>query len=183
MSDFEGLKSGWETSKIRNIDPSCHLYDVMCSQPNLSFPAGLRVPPLVFKAGHRKRHLLIKYIGFINRNELFTLYKNCLALSYVSYGGPENLPPLEAFSVGCPVIATKNAGSIEQLRDGAILIDPNNSDEFVESILKLQNEKYKEDLIEKGKKISEKKSVDNFMIELKSLILSLKKYIDTWKNV
>jgi len=126
---------------------------------------------------------VIKYIGFINRSELFTLYKNCLALSYVSYGGPENLPPLEAFSVGCPVIATKNTGSIEQLEDGAILIDPDNSDEFIESIVKLQNEKYKDDLIKKGKKISEKKSIDNFMIELKSLILSLKKYIDTWKNV
>ncbi len=126
---------------------------------------------------------IFKYLGFINKNELFTLYKNCLALTYVSYGGPENLPPLEAFSSGCPVIAAKNEGSIEQLEDGAILIDPNNTNEFMQSIKKLNDVEYKTDLIKKGLAISNKKSIDNFMIDLKKILLSLQSYINTWKNI
>ena len=126
---------------------------------------------------------IIYYIGFISRDQLFTLYKNCLALTYVSYGGPENLPPLEAFSLGCPVIATKNEGSVEQLEDGAILINPNNSDELMRAIMKLQDEKFRSDLILKGKKVSEKKSIDKFMESLKMLVLDLGRYIETWKKV
>lgn len=125
---------------------------------------------------------IFKYLGYVNKNQLFTLYKNCLALTYVSYGGPENLPPLEAFSVKCPVIATKNEGSIEQLEDAAILIDPNNTSEFLNSIKKLGDDKYKLELINKGLAISNKKSIDNFMIDLKKVFLSLQNYINTWKN-
>ena len=84
---------------------------------------------------------------------LIFLYKNALALTYVSYGGPENLPPLEAFSLGCPVIASKNEGSIEQLGEAAILIDPNKTEIFLSMIEKIKNdEKFREDLILKGLK-------------------------------
>ena len=126
---------------------------------------------------------IFKYLGFINKNELFSLYKNCLALTYVSYGGPENLPPLEAFSVGCPVIAAKNEGSMEQLEDAAILIDPNNTHEFMQSVKKLKNNEYKSKLIKKGFAISDKKSIDNFMTDLKKVFRNLQSYINTWKNI
>ena len=51
------------------------------------------------------------------------MYKNALALTYVSFG--------------CPVIATKNNGSIEQLGDAAALIDPNDSEEFLTTVEKI----------------------------------------------
>src|SRR5262249_1050538 len=41
--------------------------------------------------------------GFVERPELVALYQHALALTYVSTCGPENLPPLEAFALGCPV--------------------------------------------------------------------------------
>ena len=126
---------------------------------------------------------IIKYLGFINQNQLYSLYKNCLALTYVSYGGPENLPPLEAFSLGCPVIAAKNDGSIEQLEDGAILIDPNDVDEFIQSIDKLKNTEFKLNLIQKGYSVAEKKSIKYFMKDLHNLLFKFKKYIEAWKSI
>ncbi len=126
---------------------------------------------------------LFIFVGFIDRNQLFALYKNCLALTYVSYGGPENLPPLEAFSVGCPVIATKNQGSIEQLEDGAILINPNDTDEFMSAILKLDNEEFKKSLVKNAFQVSKKKSIDNFMLDLKNIFFKLQNYINTWKSL
>jgi glycosyltransferase involved in cell wall biosynthesis len=52
------------------------------------------------------------------------LYRQALALTYVSWCGPENLPPLEAFALGCPVIATRIPGAEEQLGDAALLCEP-----------------------------------------------------------
>ena len=37
--------------------------------------------------------------------DLVALYQHAHALTYLSFFGPENLPPLEAFALGCPVIA------------------------------------------------------------------------------
>jgi glycosyltransferase involved in cell wall biosynthesis len=43
-------------------------------------------------------------------------------LRYPSFFGAENLPPLEAFALGCPVIAADMPGAREQLGDAAILV-------------------------------------------------------------
>ena len=46
------------------------------------------------------------YVGFVPHADLVALYRNAFALAYVSLFGPDNLPPLEAFALGCPVIAS-----------------------------------------------------------------------------
>lgn len=62
--------------------------------------------------------------GFIPRQDLIALYQGAAALAYVSFGGPENLPPLEAFAIGCPVVAADIPGAREQLGDCALYVDP-----------------------------------------------------------
>src|SRR5262249_63267 len=49
----------------------------------------------------------VQFPGFVSRGELIALYRNAVALTYLSFCGPENLPPLEAFALGCPVIAAR----------------------------------------------------------------------------
>jgi glycosyltransferase involved in cell wall biosynthesis len=66
----------------------------------------------------------VRFVGFVSREELVALYRNALALVYPSYFGPENLPPLEAFALGCPVVAADVHGSREQLGEAALLADP-----------------------------------------------------------
>jgi glycosyltransferase involved in cell wall biosynthesis len=66
----------------------------------------------------------VKFLGFIPQQDLVSLYQNAQALAFVSFFGPDNLPPLEAFALGCPVIAAKVSGAEEQLQDAAILVDP-----------------------------------------------------------
>jgi len=120
--------------------------------------------------------------GFIEKELLIYLYKNALALTYVSYGGPENLPPLEAFSLGCPVIALKNEGSKEQLGDAAILIDPNETEVFLSMIEKIKNDKkFREDLILRGLKKSNNWKISDFVNAANNLLLTYEKYIKTWK--
>jgi glycosyltransferase involved in cell wall biosynthesis len=53
----------------------------------------------------------VRTLGFVSNEELVAFYQNALALTYVSFFGPENLPPLEAFALGCPVIAARVDGA------------------------------------------------------------------------
>jgi glycosyltransferase involved in cell wall biosynthesis len=66
----------------------------------------------------------VHFLGFVERSVLVSLYRQALALTYVSWCGPENLPPLEAFALGCPVIATLIPGAEEQLGDAALFCEP-----------------------------------------------------------
>ena len=60
------------------------------------------------------------FLGFIPRAELLALYRGAFALTYVTAFGPENLPPLEAFALGCPVVASNVPGAEEQLGEAAL---------------------------------------------------------------
>ncbi len=66
----------------------------------------------------------VHMLGFVSEAQLVSLYRHAAALTYVTFFGPENLPPLEAFAAGCPVIASDVAGAREQLGEAALLVDP-----------------------------------------------------------
>ena len=60
------------------------------------------------------------FLGFIPRAELLALYRGAFSLTYVTAFVPENLPPLEAFALGCPVVASNVPGAEEQLGEAAL---------------------------------------------------------------
>jgi glycosyltransferase involved in cell wall biosynthesis len=65
-------------------------------------------------------------MGFVDRKDLLTLYDNCIALSYLSVSGPENLPPLEAFARGKPVLYSNFKGAKEQLKNYPLYVNYKN---------------------------------------------------------
>jgi glycosyltransferase involved in cell wall biosynthesis len=67
---------------------------------------------------------LIEYRGEVSEQELGALYRNAFALVYASAVGPDNLPPLEAMALGCPVIAAEVQGAREQYDDAALYFAP-----------------------------------------------------------
>ena len=89
----------------------------------------------------------VHFLGFVTDSEMTALYKNALALVYLSFFGPENLPPLEAFSVGCPVIASRVNGASEQLGDAALLVSSTNSDEIALAIKSLMEDLHQRQLL------------------------------------
>jgi glycosyltransferase involved in cell wall biosynthesis len=82
----------------------------------------------------------VKFLGFVEPPELISLYQNALALTYLSYFGPENLPPLEAFALGCPVIAAKVDGAEEQIGDSGLLVDPSSPEEIAGAIRRVHED-------------------------------------------
>jgi len=79
----------------------------------------------------------LRILGFVPERDLVHLYRNAAALTYLSFGGPENMPPLEAFALRCPVIAARVDGAPEQLGDAALLVNPAVPAEIAEGIKRL----------------------------------------------
>ncbi len=94
---------------------------------------------------------LIDYRGSVREDELGALYSGAWALTYASSAGPDNLPPLEAMALGCPVIAADVPGSEEQLGDAALRFPPTDEKALATQLLRLANEAgLREELVQRG---------------------------------
>lgn len=93
----------------------------------------------------------VHFLGFISIKEMVLLYRNAFALIYPSFSGPENLPPLEAFSLNCPVVVADYDGAREQLGDAAIYFDPRDPEDISDCILSLmEHDGLRGELVERG---------------------------------
>jgi glycosyltransferase involved in cell wall biosynthesis len=77
----------------------------------------------------------ISIIGFVESSELGALYRGASALVMPSYFGPTNLPPLEAWAVGTPVIYPEAFKA--QAGDAAILFDYDDPRSLADAIIRL----------------------------------------------
>lgn len=72
------------------------------------------------------------FLGFVPEGDMAALYEGAGALVMPSYFGPSNLPPMEAWVAGKPVLyPDRFAGFVG---DAAILFDPDNAQSLVEAI-------------------------------------------------
>ncbi len=76
----------------------------------------------------------VHFCGFVPYEDILTFYREARALSYVSFFGPENLPPLEAMALECPVILSDIPGVRALHGDGPILVDPRKPDAIADSV-------------------------------------------------
>jgi glycosyltransferase involved in cell wall biosynthesis len=90
-------------------------------------------------------------LGFVPQLDLYSLYESAGMLAYVSLCGPENLPPLEAFAIGCPVLASEVSGSREQFGDAVLFCDPKNPADIASKIHQLYSDsELRSQLINRG---------------------------------
>ena len=81
----------------------------------------------------------VTFQGFVDTDVLRRLYRRAFALVYPTFFGPDNLPPLEAFALGCPVIASHVAGADEQLGSAALLFNPKDPGEMAQRVKDLHD--------------------------------------------
>jgi glycosyltransferase involved in cell wall biosynthesis len=94
----------------------------------------------------------VAFPGFVSRPQLRWLYRNALGLLFPTFFGPDNLPPLEAFALGCPVIASAIDGASEQLGDAAVLCAPLDVEGFANAAVNiLKDASFRSELIKRGK--------------------------------
>jgi len=98
-----------------------------------------------------KKIRIIEERGYISDDELTFLISNSIALVYLSKYEGFGLPPLDAMSLGCPVITTKYSSIPEICGDSVIYVEPNDIDEIAEKMLLLENDNdFRDKLKDKG---------------------------------
>ncbi len=125
---------------------------------------------------------LIKYIGFAPNEEIYSLYKNSLALVMPTYFGPTNIPPLEAFAIGTPVIYSDLKGLREQVGDAALLCDLNDPGSLAKQLKDLlESGNLRIDLIEKGKQRLKQLSKNDILETLDTIFTNYAIKMKCWK--
>jgi glycosyltransferase involved in cell wall biosynthesis len=121
--------------------------------------------------------------GFVSQPDLVPLYRRALALVFPSLFGPENFPPLEAFALGCPVIAGRIPGAEEQMGDAAILVDPTDHQGWSDAVVSvLQDREMRATLIGRGQKRASAFGPAEFARELLRLFDEFALYRRTWPS-
>lgn len=77
---------------------------------------------------------LVHYPGYVDDDTMSGLYAGAAALVMPTFFGPTNIPVLEAFQFGCPVITSDIRGIREQVGDAAVLVDPRSAAAIAEGI-------------------------------------------------
>ncbi len=114
--------------------------------------------------------------GYISDSELPAVYANALCLVFPSLYEGFGLPPLEAMSCGCPVIASNYSSIPEVCGDAALYFDPLNIDEILKTMQKIiEDENIVNQLRENGfknlKRFTRQHFGQNFKYEIDNLII------------
>jgi glycosyltransferase involved in cell wall biosynthesis len=76
----------------------------------------------------------VREIGFVSDGELRSLYENAVCFVFPSLYEGFGIPPLEALTLGTPVIASRAAALPEVLGDAAVYCDPHSPRDIAEKI-------------------------------------------------
>jgi len=116
----------------------------------------------------------VKFLGYVSSREVSSLYKGALALTMPTAFGPTNIPILEAWSIGTPVIYSDIRGCKDQLGNAGLLADPDNPQAWAESIELLgRDKKLVSRLVKNGKRRVSAWTIDDFAAKVTNMLASL----------
>ena len=108
-----------------------------------------RLVSLVRRLGVQKT---VRFLGYVPDEDMAPLYAMATALVMPTFFGPSNIPYLEAWRAGCPVITSDVHGLPEQVGDAALLVDPKDEDSLAEGMWRLYSgSDLRRTLVERGR--------------------------------
>ena len=127
---------------------------------------------------------LVHFPGFVSEEDLSSLYKEALALVMPTYFGPTNLPPLEAFRAGTPVLYSDLPGMREQVGDAAILLDLDDPTSLVDAVRALVDQpSLTQRLIQAGmNRLATLSDDDSRWETLRTIFASFETKLRLWKS-
>ena len=79
----------------------------------------------------------IHYLGYVPDEAMSGLYAEAVALVMPTFFGPTNIPILEAWAFGCPVLTSDIRGVREQVQDAGVLVDPRSVEAIADGMYQL----------------------------------------------
>jgi glycosyltransferase involved in cell wall biosynthesis len=106
----------------------------------------------------------VRYIGSVPDEDMAALYTLSAGLVMPTFFGPTNIPPLEAWHFGRPVITSDIRGHREQIGDAGVLVDPRSPQALAEAMKRVwQDEALCSELVTRGRKRLESYSWSVFL--------------------
>lgn len=103
----------------------------------------------------------IIYPGYVSLGDLVGLYNYAEVFVFPSYYEGFGIPPLEAMSCGCPVVASNRTSLPEVIGEGGVLCNPDDHKLFAKKIVEVEsNPDYRRELIQNGLRQAAKFSWD-----------------------
>ena len=117
----------------------------------------------------------IKFLGYIPDAELISYYRNAIAFVSVSLYEGFGLPPIEAMSLGCPVIVSDLNVCHEVCKDAALYVNQNDIDSIASGLNKISSDSSLRKLLKsKGYVISAQYTFSNSLQRLVSGLSQIK---------
>ncbi len=125
----------------------------------------------------------VKVLGFVPHEDLKGLYQNSVGVVMPTYFGPTNLPPLEAWNLGVPLIYS--AEFYDQAKGAAILVNPDDANELSDALYSIQNLDLCNHLKSAGKKRLEEIEAERKVAEKRmcQLIESYSRRRESWGEI
>lgn len=128
---------------------------VQCSDIQLLIVGGFN--PVFRDNNILSRNKNIRFLGYISDNDLFKLYKNSICFIYLSLYEGFGIPPLEAMTLGCPVLLSDIPVHRELFDEAALFVDPADVQMIANALLLLlKNDNIRKKLITTGLLVSKK---------------------------
>ncbi|MCI0615892.1 glycosyltransferase family 4 protein [bacterium] len=120
----------------------------------------------------------IIYVGYLPEADMGAVYAGSAALVMPTFHGPTNIPVLEAWIYGCPVITSNVRGIRDQAGDAAVLVDPSSVDEIAEGIRKLWTDpEFAKEMANRGRKRISLYTMKDFQKRLTDCIVEAKEIV------
>jgi glycosyltransferase involved in cell wall biosynthesis len=121
----------------------------------------------------RKRRVVgqVKILGYVPEGDMAPLYTGARALIMPTFFGPTNIPLLEAWACGCPVITSDIRGVAQQMGDAAVLVDPRSTEAIAAGIVRVwTDEPLRQALVSRGQERLASYSPTDFRQRLRSIL-------------
>lgn len=153
-----------KVSVVKKTTQTQYIFTVLSNHPHKNIETLLNVFTTVSKTyknlelivcglgKQSKSESRIKYLGYISREELASLYSNATVFVFPSAYEGFGYPVLEAMSYGAPVVSSNAYSLAEVVGKGGALVNPYDVDAYVKEISNIiDNNVYRNKLIARGK--------------------------------
>ncbi len=124
----------------------------------------------------------VLFTGFISNEELKYLYTHASAMVFASLMGPNNLPPVEAVYLKCPIIISDIPGHREEMGNIALYFDGYNPDDLANKLKQvLDNSSMSTKMVELYDNKIEYLNKLSYFDEILFLFFEIEKHFKRWK--
>jgi glycosyltransferase involved in cell wall biosynthesis len=113
----------------------------------------------------------VHYLGYVPNEAMSALFAEAVGLVMPTFFGPTNIPVLEAWLFGCPVLTSDIRGIREQVGNAGLLVDPRSVEAIADGVERLwENETLRHELAQKGRNRLARYSRQDYCAKLAEIV-------------